>query len=87
MNSLILGKEKYNFFHPHPKKKNSVSNIDNYIIYLIFNIRIVVLKGKEPMFLQTYHHAGIVILMWGFVVTNNTVAGVKFYFFILFFIL
>jgi hypothetical protein len=36
---------------------------------------IVVLKGVEPMFLQTYHHAGIVILMWGVVVTHNTGAG------------
>jgi len=34
---------------------------------------IVLLKGKDPMFLQTFHHAGIVILMWGFVVTSNTV--------------
>jgi hypothetical protein len=27
------------------------------------------------MFLQVYHHAGVVILMWGFVVTAHTTAG------------
>lgn len=33
------------------------------------------LKGRTPIFLQTYHHAGIVILMWGFVATANTAGG------------
>lgn len=28
------------------------------------------------MFLQTFHHAGIVLISWGFVVTRNTGAGV-----------
>lgn len=28
------------------------------------------------MFLQTFHHAGIVLTSWGFVVTKNTSAGV-----------
>ncbi len=30
------------------------------------------LTGKKPILLQTYHHAGIVILMWSFVVSRNT---------------
>lgn len=30
------------------------------------------LKGKTPIFLQVYHHAGVVILMWMFVVTKCT---------------
>ena len=33
------------------------------------------LKGITPIFLQTYHHAGIVILMYGFVVTRNSPGG------------
>ena len=33
---------------------------------------IILLKQRDPSFLQTFHHAGIVILMWGFVVTGNT---------------
>lgn len=33
------------------------------------------LSGKEPMLLQTYHHAGVVILMWAFVVSRNTSSG------------
>lgn len=33
------------------------------------------LKNEEPIFLQVYHHAGIVLLMWGFVVTENTGPG------------
>jgi len=33
------------------------------------------LNSKTPMLLQTYHHAGIVLLMWSFVVTNNTNCG------------
>ena len=28
------------------------------------------------MFLQTYHHAGVVLISWGFVVTKNTALGV-----------
>jgi hypothetical protein len=44
-------------------------------ILVVFFFRIVLLKGREPIFLQTYHHAGIVILMWGFVVTANTCGG------------
>lgn len=31
---------------------------------------ILVLKGKKPSFLQLYHHAGIVLTMWGGVVTQ-----------------
>ena len=30
---------------------------------------IVLLKGKTPLFLQTYHHAGVVICMWALTVT------------------
>lgn len=41
-----------------------------------FTCRIILLKGRKPMFLQTYHHAGIVLISWGFVVTKNTGAGV-----------
>ncbi len=36
---------------------------------------IIHLKGKTPILLQTYHHAGVVILMWSFVVTHNTACG------------
>jgi len=36
---------------------------------------IIHLNSKTPMLLQTYHHAGIVVLMWSFVVTNNTNCG------------
>lgn len=45
------------------------------VVYsLLFN-RIVILKGREPMFLQTYHHAGVVIFMWGITLTKNTATG------------
>lgn len=44
--------------------------------YEFIDTWIIHLGGKEPIFLQTYHHAGIVILMWSFVVTNNTSCGV-----------
>lgn len=40
--------------------------------YEFIDTWIVLLKGRTPIFLQTYHHAGIVILMWGFIVTRNT---------------
>lgn len=33
------------------------------------------LKNEKPIFLQVYHHAGIVLLMWGFVITKNTGPG------------
>jgi len=36
---------------------------------------IQLLKGNKPMFLQTFHHAGIVIIMWSYVVTKNTAAA------------
>jgi len=41
--------------------------------YEFIDTWIVLLKGRDPIFLQVFHHAGIVILMWGFVVTTNTV--------------
>ena len=37
--------------------------------------RIIYLKGREPSFLQSFHHAGIVIIMWCTVVTRNNVVG------------
>lgn len=40
--------------------------------YEFIDTWIVLLKGKKPIFLQTYHHAGIVILMWMFVATKAT---------------
>lgn len=39
--------------------------------YEFIDTWIILLKGRNPMFLQTYHHAGIVILLWGLVVTAN----------------
>jgi hypothetical protein len=32
---------------------------------------IVLLKGRKPIFLQTYHHAGVVICMWFMTVTKS----------------
>lgn len=43
--------------------------------YEFIDTWLIVLKGRQPIFLQTYHHAGVVLLMWGFVVTRNTAAG------------
>ena len=37
--------------------------------------RIIILKGRAPMFLQTFHHAGIVLMCWSFIATQNTPAG------------
>lgn len=36
---------------------------------------IILLKGGKPMILQTYHHAGVVLLMWAICVTQNTTCG------------
>lgn len=33
------------------------------------------LKGREPIFLQTFHHAGIVVFMWALCVTEATAGG------------
>lgn len=44
--------------------------------YEFIDTWIIMLKGREPIFLQTYHHAGIVIFMWSFVITNNTCGGI-----------
>jgi len=41
--------------------------------YEFIDTWIVLVKGRTPIFLQTFHHAGITILMWGFVVTDNTI--------------
>ena len=43
--------------------------------YEFIDTWIVLLKGREPIFLQVYHHAGVVIIMWAFVVTECTHAG------------
>mmetsp|Transcript_6110 Transcript_6110/g.9215 ORF Transcript_6110/g.9215 Transcript_6110/m.9215 type:complete len:263 (+) Transcript_6110:52-840(+) len=44
--------------------------------YEFIDTWIVVLKGRDPIFLQVYHHAGVVILMWATVVTQCTSAGI-----------
>mmetsp|Transcript_8247 Transcript_8247/g.13991 ORF Transcript_8247/g.13991 Transcript_8247/m.13991 type:complete len:273 (-) Transcript_8247:1420-2238(-) len=44
--------------------------------YEFIDTWIVLLKGRDPIFLQVYHHAGIVLIMWGFVVTQCTGGGV-----------
>lgn len=36
---------------------------------------IILLKGDQPMLLQTYHHAGVVLIMWSMVVTHNVNGG------------
>lgn len=41
-------------------------------IYEFIDTWIILLKGREPMFLQVYHHAGVVIAMWGLVMTQCT---------------
>jgi len=43
--------------------------------YEFIDTWIILLKGGKPIFLQTFHHAGIVVFMWGFVVTHNTSGG------------
>ena len=37
--------------------------------------RIIILKGRKPMLLQTYHHAGVVIIMWACTMTKNVAGG------------
>lgn len=44
--------------------------------YEFIDTWIVLLKGREPIFLQVYHHAGVVLIMWGFVVTQCVSGGV-----------
>lgn len=43
--------------------------------YEFLDTWIIILKGRKPMFLQTYHHAGVVLIMWTFAVTKNTGGG------------
>lgn len=43
--------------------------------YEFIDTWIVLLKGRDPIFLQVYHHAGVVLIMWGFVVTQCTSGG------------
>jgi hypothetical protein len=40
--------------------------------YEFIDTWIIILKQRQPMFLQTYHHAGVVIAMWGLVITQCT---------------
>ena len=40
--------------------------------YEFIDTWIVLMKGRDPIFLQTYHHAGIVIVMWALSVTYCT---------------
>jgi len=44
--------------------------------YEFIDTWIILLKDRKPMFLQTFHHAGIVLLMWSFLVTNNNAMGI-----------
>jgi len=39
--------------------------------YEFIDTWVLVIKGKEPSFLQTYHHAGIVLTMWGGVASQS----------------
>ena len=43
--------------------------------YEFIDTWIVLLKGRDPIFLQVYHHAGVVLVMWGFVVTKCVAGG------------
>jgi len=59
----------------------NIRNLDFWIthfyiskIYEFVDTFVIVLKGRKPSFLQCYHHAGIALSMWGFVVTSGTVA-------------
>jgi hypothetical protein len=40
--------------------------------YEFIDTWIILLKGRNPMFLQTYHHAGVVIAMWALVMSQCT---------------
>ncbi len=40
--------------------------------YEFIDTWVVLLKGRSPIFLQTYHHAGIVLVMWALCVTHCT---------------
>lgn len=44
--------------------------------YEFIDTWIILLKDRKPMFLQTFHHAGICILMWSFVVSHNNTMGI-----------
>lgn len=44
--------------------------------YEFIDTWIILLKDRKPMFLQTFHHAGIVLLMWSFVASQNNVMGI-----------
>jgi len=44
--------------------------------YEFIDTWVVLLKGRKPLFLQTYHHAGVILCMWGFIITDNTPCGV-----------
>jgi hypothetical protein len=40
--------------------------------YEFIDTWIILLKNRQPLFLQIYHHAGVVIAMWALVVTQCT---------------
>eukprot|EP01038_Epipyxis_sp_PR26KG_P009470 gene9470-12759_t len=44
--------------------------------YEFIDTWIIILKGRKPIFLQTFHHAGIVLVMWGLVATQSVAGGV-----------
>jgi len=39
--------------------------------YEFLDTSILILKGKDPSFLQTYHHVGIACTMWGAIVSQS----------------
>eukprot|EP00605_Chrysophyceae_sp_TOSAG23-4_P002122 GSChrysophyteH1.ASY1.ANO1.2348.1 assembled CDS len=44
--------------------------------YEFIDTWIILLKDRKPMFLQTFHHAGIVVLMWSFCASHNNTMGI-----------
>lgn len=40
--------------------------------YEFIDTFVLIAKGKKPSFLQLYHHAGIVLTMWGGVVSQSS---------------
>jgi hypothetical protein len=46
--------------------------------YEFIDTAIVYLKGEKPIFLQTFHHAGVLVIMWSFVASQNNAMGVCF---------
>eukprot|EP01084_Bolivina_argentea_P025917 48186_1 len=40
--------------------------------YEFIDTFIVIARGRRPIFLQTFHHCGAVLGMWGIMVTSST---------------